>query len=381
MSNLMFPRLARNFIKNGYYPTDEPTLERILNALQPMPGCSRLRIGDTCAGEGVAIAEIAHNLGAKLDQLGLKDEIEAYAVEYDIERANHARQLVDHCIQGDLMDMMISQQAFGLLFLNPPYGDLNRDQNGNIGYNGKGKARLEKLFYQRNLPFIQYGGVLVLLMPHYVLDAEFIGWLTRHFTDLTVFRGVETQFKQIVIMGRRIKGNQLDINSAKDIRQRMTAIGLGEVEAEVIPEIWTLDPYYVPQAQGELKHFYRVSIEPKQFAAEIAELGGLWNDFDKHFNAGKVGLRRPARALGQWHLSYALAAGAITGALTSSKTGRSLVVKGDTYKAKAKKSEYTTHDDGSISETIILTDKFVPVIYGWDMTPSSPTFGQILTIN
>ena len=25
---LMFPRLARNFIRNGYFPTDEPTLER-----------------------------------------------------------------------------------------------------------------------------------------------------------------------------------------------------------------------------------------------------------------------------------------------------------------------------------------------------------------
>lgn len=25
---LMFPRLARNFAKNGYYPTDEPTLEK-----------------------------------------------------------------------------------------------------------------------------------------------------------------------------------------------------------------------------------------------------------------------------------------------------------------------------------------------------------------
>ncbi|PMR73989.1 hypothetical protein C1H69_15055 [Billgrantia endophytica] len=32
---LMFPRLARNFIKNGYFPTDEPTLERCLNALVP----------------------------------------------------------------------------------------------------------------------------------------------------------------------------------------------------------------------------------------------------------------------------------------------------------------------------------------------------------
>jgi hypothetical protein len=34
----MFPRLARNFIKNGYFPTDEPTLERVLSALAPSPG-------------------------------------------------------------------------------------------------------------------------------------------------------------------------------------------------------------------------------------------------------------------------------------------------------------------------------------------------------
>ena len=29
---LMFPRLARNFARNGYYPTDEITLERTLQA-------------------------------------------------------------------------------------------------------------------------------------------------------------------------------------------------------------------------------------------------------------------------------------------------------------------------------------------------------------
>lgn len=30
---LIFPRLARNFVCNGYFPTDEVTLERILGAL------------------------------------------------------------------------------------------------------------------------------------------------------------------------------------------------------------------------------------------------------------------------------------------------------------------------------------------------------------
>ena len=31
---LMFPRLARKFVKNGYFPTDEPTIERELKALK-----------------------------------------------------------------------------------------------------------------------------------------------------------------------------------------------------------------------------------------------------------------------------------------------------------------------------------------------------------
>jgi hypothetical protein len=192
---LMFPRLARNFAKNGYYPTDEPTLERALNALMPSDG--PMCILDPCAGEGVAIAEAAHALG--------REQAKAFAVEFDAERARHARGLVDHCLHADLMDTMISKQSFGLLWLNPPYGDLSKDVNGNIGYQGQGRARLEKLFYQRSLSLLQYGGVLVFIVPGYVLDAELVGWLTRHYTDLRIYRAVETQFKQVVIFGRRVR--------------------------------------------------------------------------------------------------------------------------------------------------------------------------------
>ena len=48
------------------------------------------------------------------------------------------------------MDALITRQSFGLLWLNPPYGDLSKDANGTIGYDGRGRARLEKLFYQKN---------------------------------------------------------------------------------------------------------------------------------------------------------------------------------------------------------------------------------------
>lgn len=366
---LMFPRLARNFVKAGYFPSDEGTLERVLAALVPSTG--PMCILDPCAGEGVALAEAAHALG--------RDHVRAYAVEYDAERAAHARQLVDRCLHGDLMDTIISRQAFGLLWLNPPYGDLSRDANGNLGYQGQGRARLEKLFYQRTLPLLQYDGVLVFIVPHYILDAELVGWLTRHFADLRIYRAVDTQFKQVVILGRRVRQRDHAIDNAKAIRGHLMAIGHGDVESEELPVAWPFELYTVPSSPIEPEHFYRVTLDPAQFADEVQRLQGLWPSVDTHLGAAQQTLRPPARALSQWHLALALAAGAISGVVTSS-TGKVLVVKGDTHKEKTLRTEYTERDDGSVAETRILTDKFVPVIRAWDMTPGSATRGEVLTI-
>ncbi|MCC4595452.1 DUF6094 domain-containing protein [Xanthomonas campestris pv. phormiicola] len=366
---LMFPRLARNFAKNGYYPTDEPTLERALRALAP--AVAPMNIIDPCAGEGVAIAEAAHALG--------RDLVNAYAVEYDGERARHARNLVDHCLHSDLMDALISRQSFGLLWLNPPYGDLSKDVNGNIGYQGQGRARLEKLFYQRTLAMLQYGGVLVFIIPHYVLDAELVGWLTRHFTDLRIYRAVETQFKQVVIFGTRSRQRDLVGDATKSARTALLQIGAGDIEAEELPAEWPFLPYQVPAAIAEPEHFYRVTMEPEQFANEVHRLQGLWPSFQTHLGVAQQSLRPPARALSPWHMALALAAGAISGVVRS-KTGKVMVVKGDTHKEKTSAVEYTERDDGSVAETRVLTDRFVPVIRAWDMTPGSPTRGEVLTI-
>ncbi|WP_321897050.1 DUF6094 domain-containing protein [Burkholderia cepacia] len=366
---LMFPRVARNFIKAGYFPTDEPTLERALSALAPANGT--LYILDPCAGEGVAIAEAAHALG--------RERVQAFAVEYDAERARHARELVERCIHGDLMDTLISRQGFGLLWLNPPYGDLSKDANGNIGYQGQGRARLEKLFYQRSLPLLQYDGVLVYIVPHYVLDAELVGWLTRHFADLRIYRAVETQFRQVVIFGRRVRQRDQASDSAKATRALLLQIGQGDVQADELPPEWPCLPYIVPASQSGPEHFYRVTMEPEQFADEVGRLQGLWPALDTHLGAAQQSLRPPARALSRWHLALALAAGAISGVVRS-RTGRLLVVKGDTHKEKTLQTEYTERDDGTVAETRILIDRFVPVIRAWDMTPGSPTRGEVLTI-
>ncbi|MCD5972551.1 DUF6094 domain-containing protein [Pseudomonas quasicaspiana] len=368
---LMFPRLARNFAKNGYYPTDEITLERTLQALAPAIA-GTMRIFDPCAGEGVALAEVAHALD--------RDRVQTYAVEYDQERARHARSMLDQVLHSDLMDTMISRQAFGLLWLNPPYGDLVADHSGASQYQGSGRRRLEKLFYQRCISLLQYGGVLVFLIPHYVLDDELCGWLCNHFTSLRIFSAAENQFKQVVIFGIRVRRqHQARSSQLAGIREHLRSIGSGTDVAPELPEQWLDEPYSVIPTSTEIQHFYRVTLEPDQFSQEIYRLKGLWSDFTLHFSQHGMQPRPPVKALSQWHLALALAAGAISGVVTSG-SGRVLALKGDTYKEKTHKAEFSEDEEGNVSEVRILTDRFVPVIRAWDLTPGSPLLGRVLTI-
>ena len=131
-----------------------------------------MNILDPCAGEGTALAECQHHLGS--------DQVRSFAIEYDEERAYHAKQLLDHCIHGDFQDCLLSPRQFGLLFLNPPYGDLVADKAGMTEQEG-GKQRLEKLFYQRSNQLLQFGGVMVMIIPHYTLDKPLSHWIARHF--------------------------------------------------------------------------------------------------------------------------------------------------------------------------------------------------------
>lgn len=56
-------------------------------------------------------------------------------------------------------------------------------------------------------------------------------------------------------------------------------------------------------------------------------------------------------------------------------------MKGGTYKDKVRKTEFTEDEDGNITEVSILTDRFIPIIRAWDMTPSSVNQGRVLTIS
>lgn len=365
---LMFSRLAHNFAKNGYFPTDEVTMGRILQALDA-PVSQRLAILDPCCGEGAALAEVQNHL----EELGAQPE--SFGVEYNAERAYNARQWLDQVAHADIAEMAIKVRQFGLLFLNPPYGDMVSDQAQLDAATG-GKKRLEKHFYRLAHPWLMPDGVLILIVPHYVFDAEFAALIAKSYRDVRVFMAPEQQFKQCVIFGIKRKSDRLDPELAEQLR----AMGTGTLPPE-LPEHWAWPCYQVPACVLDNLQFVAHRIEPEGLAHELDRMqrSTLWPQFEQHFGGRVQPHRRPLRALRDWHLALALAAGQISGVVRSSD-GRILLVKGDTHKNRALKVTFEESGKaGEMREVRTLTDKFVPVIRAIEFTPG-PMFGNLVTI-
>ena len=365
---LRFSRLANNFAKNGYYPTDEVTMARLLQALDA-PASQKLAILDPCCGEGAALAEVQNHL----QELGA--EPESFGVEYNAERANNARQWLDQVAHADIAEMAIKVRQFGLLFLNPPYGDMVSDQAQLDAATG-GKKRLEKHFYRLAHPWLMPEGVLILIVPHYVFDAEFAALIAKSYRDVRVFMAPEQQFKQCVIFGIKRKSDRLD----PALAEQLQAMGSGTLPPEV-PEHWSWPCYQVPVCVQDTLQFVAHRIEPEGLAHELERMqrSTLWPQFEQHFGGRLQPHRRPLRALRDWHLALALAAGQISGVVRSAD-GRMLLVKGDTHKNRALKVTFEEAGKaGEMREVRTFTDKFVPVIRAIEFTPG-PMYGNLVTI-
>lgn len=365
---LIFPRLARNFVKNGYFPTDAVTLERIAHALALADPERAVRLLDPCCGEGAALHDLQQTLRG---QSAVADTVCAFGVEYDRERAWHAKETLDTAAHADVHDMFITARSMGLLYLNPPYGDVVSDkaQTGERQLN-----RLEKIFYQKTVPWLAFGGVLVLIVPYYVMDREFATMIARNFAQVEAYLAPEQAFKQLVLFGVKRRADGVD----SELAGRLARISEGKLPPE-LPEAWPHEPYAITVATGEAA-FVSTRIDAPQLERELQRLqhATLWPQFATMFAARTVTPRRPLRDLSDWHLALALAAGQVTGVVTG-LDGTRLLIRGDTIKRKEQEVQIEESDNGDIRTTILMRDRFVPAIAGIDFTPG-PNLGRIVTI-
>lgn len=373
---LIFARLARNYINAGYFPTDEATITRIANLLR-LPEKGSVRMLDPCCGEGTALADVRQLLSVA--QGGAIASVEAFGIELDPDRARHAKQILDRVIQADVHDMVVKPRSMGLLFLNPPYGYGVSDQAAQRSLidDAEKAERLERTFLRKTVPFLAHGGVLVYIIPYYALDDEIRGYLVRNFQNLQVFMAPERRFRQCIVIGTRCRSTHATNAALKPLVDAQAS----EDGAPMIPDSWELEPYLIPALQGDVElDFHAVQIDEEQLVDELAKYSHslLWEDLQAHFAQATGACRPPLRDLTPWHLALTLAAGQVTGKITADN-GRIFLIKGDTYKRKERKVSIDVDEKGNASQSIVMLDRFVPVINAIEFTPDE-RLGQIVKI-
>ena len=364
---LIFPRLAQNFIRNGYFPTDEETLKRVCSALELLDPDAGARLYDPCCGEGSALNWVA----SALDAFHASKSTVTYGVEFDRSRAWHAKELLSSALHADVHDVFVSARSMGLLFLNPPYGAVVADK----GHTGdRHYDRLEKVFYQAAVPSLAFGGVLVLIVPHYVMDKQFATMISRNFEGVRTHLAPEQEFRQLVVFGVKRRSDSPDPNVVK----RLVEIGQGALPSE-LPAEWTTAPYLVPHVAGELA-FLSTKIDAEQLRDELQRIAPstLWPQLGRFFSTGEVTHRRPLCNLSDWRLALALAAGQISG-VVEGDDGTKLLIRGDTIKVKDQEVQLEEASNGDVRTTIVMRDKFVPTIVGIDFTPGA-SLGRLVNI-
>jgi len=178
-------RLMNN-VKLGYYPTDPENISHILRGIQ-FPADVTSNLLDPCCGCGKALRQLAQG-----------NNCYAYGVELDECRAEEAQTRLHRVGMGSFFYSRISNDAFHILFLNPPYLSV-LNESGN-------RARHEKRFLVESLSHLMVGGLLIYLVPYYRLTPDICRILCDNFTNLSIWRFTDVEFKkfnQAAVLGIR----------------------------------------------------------------------------------------------------------------------------------------------------------------------------------
>jgi 16S rRNA G966 N2-methylase RsmD len=323
--------------KMGYYPTP-PSVVSLISEMLARNGKGNIRILDPCAGEGTALNQIGGMLGA-----------ETYGIELDKERGDIAKENLTRCLITDYQATRISNQAFSLLYLNPPYDWAIRDDEVTAS------ERYERTFLRNTVRYLIAGGVLVYLIPQRRLDKTIAKVIAYRFKDVRVFRFPEQEYKsyrQIVLFGVLKKRAEED----DDLARYLTEIGHCKA---IVPFLGRSECKYIIPTSPSVKNFtFRTTrIDPSELEIEVKTYG-LREKINRLVKPLTLSERiKPIMPLRQGHLAQLLACGMMNGVVFDIDGRNPLVVKGITRKEVDTRTEY---EDGK--EKIIETDKIVITI-------------------
>ena len=314
------PRLESQ-AKAGYYPTPDRAAAEIANRIYTMAKTEHAthfvcRVLDPCCGTGSALIEITRPLHRH------RGPVMTYGIEVNAGRAELASQTLDRVLSADLFATSIANEAFSLLYLNPPYDD---ETSGG----DQKKKRTELAFLQKCTPYLTPGnGILVFVIPKRILR-NCAKYLATNYHDIHCFNFPEDereQFKQIFLMGQR----------------KTIAYQDSQIEEEI--HRWALDPpdmdddenrgvrYMATVVEKGDILFNNLFFDPQNIVQEARKAGLCTNrTFQNILNPPDEDRKLPLLPLRQGHVAMLTAAGFLDN-MELGEPGSKVLVKGRTYK-------------------------------------------------
>lgn len=272
--------------KAGYYPTPDSVVKLISSCLGHSPNAAVL---DPCCGTGDAVYRLAQHLGGT-----------PWGIELSEERFLEAQKLFKEARHGD--SLAHQARGFSLLYLNPPY-------------DWKDGKRLEVAFLEHFLHSLVPGGLLVFVIPEYVLEPA-SSLLTTWFHKLRGFRFPAEEYEayqQVVVFGVRT--------------QEPTAAPLPPLE----PLTQGCCRYRVPPAKTPELIDLAVPLEQVlQEAGNSPAWKRLWDKLETSSLVGK----QPLMPLRKGHLALLVAGGLVNDTVIE-QDGRRLLLRGQVAKRTA----------------------------------------------
>lgn len=241
---------------------------------------------------------------------------ESYGIELNAERAEQCRAHLDHLLATSAFSVRLTNGAFSLLWLNPPY-DADDD-----------KRRLEHAFLTSLSRALCPGGVLVFLIPQARLAVS-ARYLAAHYTGFRVYRFPDPEFAAFHQMAL-VAVKKVQATPDPDSQTRLEAWSIAgppplpdgpDGPPVVVPALPRADILFAPLAFDP--HLAAREARRRGVRAQASFAEQLWPPDERPV--------RPLMPLRRGHLALLIAAGLLNNVVLH-KDGRRVLVKGRTRK-------------------------------------------------
>jgi len=331
-----------NKLRAGFFATPTRQGELLRKILSFTSSCSIL---DPTCGEGDILKQLSVNQEVS---------ITTYGVELDKGRAEKAKEALDHCINAPIESMVISNDSFGLLYLNPPYDFAIK---GDIDNSADRKEYLELV---RNARYLQPGGVIVYVIPSYRFsDNKIARYLATHFEQAGILRFSDEDyddFKQCIFIGHKRK------EAYKKINEKLYSFLLKMQSESFISENVTpinmlvgKHEWLVPSSPQSIKTFYTKLSNKSDFTEAIRSSKGFKAFQERSKPKSLVIGGNPIMPIAQGNMALLLASGGVNGLIGE---GDNLhVVQGLEIVSKIKNEDKMKHDNGTVTTKVTTRTK------------------------